>query len=134
MALLGLRTPPHQNCRGSGAGRYVKSFHLFGWRVCLALPGCHLHVVHGVSTPYEEAKNSPICTYTTNLQTHSRGGAGSAGGAPTKRISRASPNSVSLVVLRLIKVGVTISKGGGGGGVRRLAKGGATISNRGCDE
>jgi hypothetical protein len=62
ITLLGLRTPPHHSCRGCGAGRYVKSFHLFGWRVCLALPDCHLHVVHGVSTPYEEAKNSPFCT------------------------------------------------------------------------
>jgi hypothetical protein len=60
MTLIGLRTPPHQSCRGYGAGRYVKSFHLFGWRICLALPGCHLQVVHGVSTPYEEAKNSPF--------------------------------------------------------------------------
>ena len=77
MTLIRLRTPPHQSCRGCGAGRYVKSFHLFGWRVFLALPGCHLHVVHGVSTPYEEAKNSLFCTqavearhhlYTTNLQ------------------------------------------------------------------
>jgi hypothetical protein len=61
MTLVGLRTPPHQSCRGYGAGRYVKSFHLFGWRFCLALPGCHLHVVHSVSTPYEEAKNSLFC-------------------------------------------------------------------------
>jgi hypothetical protein len=62
MTLIGLRTPPHHSCRGCGTGRYVKSFHLFGWRVCLALPDCHLHVVHGVSTPYEEAKNSLFCT------------------------------------------------------------------------
>jgi hypothetical protein len=56
------KPPPHHSCRGCGAGRYVKSFHLFGWRVCLALPDSHLHVVHGVSTPYEEAKNSLFCT------------------------------------------------------------------------
>ena len=56
MTLVGLRTPPHQSCRGYGAGRYVKSFHLFGWRVCLALPGCHLHVVHGVSTPMRKPR------------------------------------------------------------------------------
>jgi len=31
-----------------------------GGAFVLALPGCHLHVVHGVSTPNEEAKNSPF--------------------------------------------------------------------------
>jgi hypothetical protein len=58
ITLLGLRTPPHHSCRGCGAGRYVKSFHLFGWRVCLALPGCHLHVVHGVSTPMRKLRTA----------------------------------------------------------------------------
>jgi hypothetical protein len=29
-----------------------------GFRFVLVLSSCHLHVVHGVSTPYEEAKNS----------------------------------------------------------------------------
>jgi hypothetical protein len=37
VTLVGLRTPPHHSCRGCGAGRYVKSFHLFEWRVYFSL-------------------------------------------------------------------------------------------------
>jgi hypothetical protein len=31
-----------------------------GFHFVLALPDCQLHVVYSVSTPYEEAKNSPF--------------------------------------------------------------------------
>jgi hypothetical protein len=92
MTLIGLRTPPHQSCRGYSAGRYVKSLHLFGWRVCLALPGYHLHVVHGVSTPYEEARTVPFVHNENSIYDLQRTQPGwsrrSAGDAPTERTSR----------------------------------------------
>jgi hypothetical protein len=104
IALLGLRTLPHHSCRGCDAGRYVKSFHLFGWRVCLALPGCHLHVVHGVSTPLGGSQGQFLLYILRTYEIHSRG---ETGDVSTERISRASPSSASLGVLRLAVVGAT---------------------------